>query len=654
MTPSRPQSRVILVLGMHRSGTSAITRVLNLLGVELGSHLMPAAAGNNASGFWEHVGVVEVHDALLHALGRSWRDPRPLPDDWLHSNAAQVAKAKLAELIKADFADALLWAVKDPRLCRLLPLWRELLAELEIEPCAMMVLRHPDEVARSLRDRDGFPLEQGRLLWLEHVADAERYSRGWRRCIVAYDDVLSDWRPVLDRAETELAVLRWPLDPRNAAAAVDAFLDRGQRHHAMDAVQRNELPALIWDVYNTMRAVAHGEGSWERLASAMDRYNSIADIFVRGYEADSQRRDAEAANRVAAMEYATRQRSEAMLMTLREIEGRTGDPVGAAEALAREDVATLYWRGEEAVAFDESRKVALERTESVGGERLVFRLPEMPRVFRLRIDPSAHPGRFDLLGLRIDQVPVEDFAERVERVNQLCLSSHGAGHVAMVSMDDDPYLEVKVDDLAVDWSHGASVEVHVLRQDLPKVGFDEIWQRLHAGILAVCTRSAADLEQRLNAYVAAVMAEQLKNHGEALKSPLAQLARQTEGLEQRMADLSGSVRQQMARLDDRLGTEMEAIERRSSALTLATAEQLRVEEQTSKTDMLNRLEDLLRDLDAKHAEQLDALSQGMGRMLGRGDIHSTELAELRRVLKAMDDERRKTLLQRLRGSRRRG
>jgi O-antigen biosynthesis protein len=67
---------------MHRSGTSALTRVLNLLGVDLGEHLMPAAAGNNDMGFWEHAEIVGLHDQVLAALDRRWSDPRPLPANW--------------------------------------------------------------------------------------------------------------------------------------------------------------------------------------------------------------------------------------------------------------------------------------------------------------------------------------------------------------------------------------------------------------------------------------------------------------------------------------------------------------------------------------------------------------------------------------------
>lgn len=692
MTAPASQCRAILVLGMHRSGTSAVTRVLNLLGVALGDRLLPKAA-DNESGFWEHGGIVEVHDALLHALGRSWHDLRPLPDGWLHSDAAQAAKTKLAELIESDFAGVPLWAVKDPRLCRLLPLWRELLGELGIEPCALGVLRHPDEVARSLRDRDGFQLEQGRLLWLEHVADAERDSREWDRCIVAYDDLLSDWRPVMDRVGAELSI-DWPVGPEHAAAAVDAFLDVGQRHHALSAAQVNQLPALIRDVYDAMRAVVRGEGSWEGITSATSRYHSMADVFARGYEADFQRSHAEAMEQLAAIEDDARQRSEAMLVTLREMNIDAGMQIEAAGGgRLRNDNASLYWCEEASDTYDESRKVTSANSGSADGERLVFRLPELPRVTRLRIDPSVHPGRFDLIGLRIDQVLVANFAERVGHVSQLRLAGQGIGHVAMVAMDEDPHVEVNVADLTVDWRSGATVEIHVLRRELPRAGFDEIWQRVQGGIVAACTllaeqggnqlQSIENLEIRLQQQLqglsvdlgrqaeapAEAMSKQWDVQMQALESRLVErleelLQRSGKGLavqlerlgqqfgvhEQRLAELSGSLRLQ---LDSRLDAEAAVLEQRANESLMAIAEQLRTEEQASKSRLLNRVEELLRGLTALHAERLDKMNQSIERLHGRGDGHSVDLAELRRLLKTMDDDRRKTLLQRLRGSPRR-
>ena len=88
--PRAPVSRALLVLGMHRSGTSVAAGALRLAGVDLGTDLM-APAPDNPKGFWEHSGVVAIHEQLLAALGRAWNDPRPLPGGWLGSAAAAAA-----------------------------------------------------------------------------------------------------------------------------------------------------------------------------------------------------------------------------------------------------------------------------------------------------------------------------------------------------------------------------------------------------------------------------------------------------------------------------------------------------------------------------------------------------------------------------------
>src|SRR5690348_5945376 len=80
--PSPTPRRAILIVGMHRSGTSALTRVINLHGVPLGRQLLEAAFDNEA-GFWENQAVVQLHERILEHLGSSWDDPRELPSGWL-------------------------------------------------------------------------------------------------------------------------------------------------------------------------------------------------------------------------------------------------------------------------------------------------------------------------------------------------------------------------------------------------------------------------------------------------------------------------------------------------------------------------------------------------------------------------------------------
>src|ERR1700721_285115 len=96
-------SSAILVLGMHRSGTSALTGMLHHLGVALGERLMPAT-GDNPRGYWEHTDIVDVHQKILVALGSSWDDIRPLPAGFEHSPAAVEGRHEMAAILRRDFA----------------------------------------------------------------------------------------------------------------------------------------------------------------------------------------------------------------------------------------------------------------------------------------------------------------------------------------------------------------------------------------------------------------------------------------------------------------------------------------------------------------------------------------------------------------------
>ncbi|MGQ0723500.1 MAG: sulfotransferase family protein, partial [Candidatus Eiseniibacteriota bacterium] len=224
-----PDSVAVLILGMHRSGTSALARVLNVLGVELGDKLL-RPSGDNEAGFWEHRDLVVLHDRLLAAVGSTWDDPRPVPPEALLSDATKPVRDDMLAVLRRDFAPRPLWGVKDPRLCRLVPLWLSLLDELGAEPRFVLTARDPHEVAASLARRDGMSLEQARLLWLEHCLAAERDTRGRRRSFVTYDGLLSDWRPEMVRVGRDLG-FDWRDTVAKVSAEVDGFLEPGLRHH---------------------------------------------------------------------------------------------------------------------------------------------------------------------------------------------------------------------------------------------------------------------------------------------------------------------------------------------------------------------------------------------------------------------------------------
>jgi hypothetical protein len=194
LSPSLPSRLCLLVAGMHRSGTSAMTRVINLLGAKISSRLMPPIAGNNDRGFWESSAVMGIHDDLLHALRSSYDDPFLLPDDWMRTDAARRAKSRLLQEIKKEFANSRIFVVKDPRIARLLPLWLELLDELSIEPVILIAVRNPLEIATSLNKRDQFSLEKSWLMYIHSSLEVELASRGRRRFWIRYDRLVADWR----------------------------------------------------------------------------------------------------------------------------------------------------------------------------------------------------------------------------------------------------------------------------------------------------------------------------------------------------------------------------------------------------------------------------------------------------------------------------
>ena len=190
---------------------------------------MPATP-DNPEGYFEHVDVVAHHERILHALGRRWDDLRPLPPRWWLQPAVTRLEDELRGLIEREFASVPLWAVKDPRMCRLLPAWRAPLHALGIEPCFVLVARDPREVAASLAARDGFASAKSHLLYLDHLVAAERATRGRPRAFVTYDELLADGAVALDRLGAELG-LAWSARVRAEAARLAAFLRPPLRHH---------------------------------------------------------------------------------------------------------------------------------------------------------------------------------------------------------------------------------------------------------------------------------------------------------------------------------------------------------------------------------------------------------------------------------------
>jgi len=270
---------------MHRSGTSALTRVLSLLGCALPQTLIPGQENSNPTGFWESQAIVDVNKALLESAGSVWNDWRPLSPDWLSSPVREGFVDQAHEVLESEFGKSRFFALKDPRLCRLMPVWAEALELFGARPVYVLPVRNPLEVGASLLKRDHLVEGDGQLTWLRHMLDAEQYSRGQPRVFVRYDELLSNWRKVVDRISDKLE-MPWPNRTFSAEDEIDAFLTPDLRHQSVEdsrVFEGTRLSPWIRQCYDVLCRWAHDEvrdGDVETL----DRISAEMDAAVPAFE----------------------------------------------------------------------------------------------------------------------------------------------------------------------------------------------------------------------------------------------------------------------------------------------------------------------------------------------------------------------------------
>ncbi len=246
-----------LVLGMHRSGTSALTQLLALAGAKLPSHVMPGDT-HNAKGYFEPWRIAVFNDERLRAAGSAWDDP--FTDPGAKVPDAMEWSARAIKLFRSEYRRAGIPLLKDPRVSVLLPLWRQVLESENLEARCVIPVRHPLAVAGSLAHRDGFPEIKSVLLWMSYMVATERGTRDLPRAFVEYDALLADWRPVVSAMETTLGAPLPDLNTR-AQAAIDDFLTPDLRHNNTvgDLEPFGEIGRAAQGVHDWLLATARGE-----------------------------------------------------------------------------------------------------------------------------------------------------------------------------------------------------------------------------------------------------------------------------------------------------------------------------------------------------------------------------------------------------------
>lgn len=227
--PEPAPNHAVAVLGMHRSGTSALAGCLEEAGVFLGE--VRSANRANPRGNRENLRIIALHKALLKRNGGAWDRP---PERVAWSRRACWRRDRIIR----SFARHPVWGFKDPRALLCLDGWLEALPELR----CVGIFRHPVLVARSLERRNGFPLERGLALWLDYNRRLLHYHDLLDFPLLSFDE---DGPVFLDKVKQVVAGLGLGLEPDRIG-----FFNPDFRHQLEAASP--QLPAQCAQLYGEL------------------------------------------------------------------------------------------------------------------------------------------------------------------------------------------------------------------------------------------------------------------------------------------------------------------------------------------------------------------------------------------------------------------
>jgi hypothetical protein len=186
----------------------------------------------------------------------------------------------LVDLLKRDFDQVPLFGVKDPRMCRLMPLWFPIFESLGLKPHFILISRHPWEVVESLARRNGIEPSKGYLLWLDHTLQAEIATRPYKRSFVSYAEMLDDPISVFDRLRILLQLPLLP--PESVGASLREFLEPSLRHHRFAPKNTDllpESPSWALEVYETLSQGQISRGFSPKLNGLAHQFLQSCEVF---------------------------------------------------------------------------------------------------------------------------------------------------------------------------------------------------------------------------------------------------------------------------------------------------------------------------------------------------------------------------------------
>ncbi len=276
--PEAGKGPIVVVLGMHRSGTSLCSHILSALGVDMADDV--GRGTGNEEGHWERWELVSIHDRLLAALGRPYGGPGeynprhdlPFPPGWWADPAAHAAQRDIEAFLRTRMYPGRLFGFKDPRTTRLLPLWMDLFERLSLEPRFVVCVRHPTDVALSLNRRDGIPIQAGEYRWFTYNADCFKNIHG-NLLVITYENWFREPQRTVSRLRRfVMPDARQPI-PQGVLNIIKPGLNHSKVEHSGPSNK-----SVIFDFFNKLEAFENDPSdrtALDRAIEDFDRYQSL-------------------------------------------------------------------------------------------------------------------------------------------------------------------------------------------------------------------------------------------------------------------------------------------------------------------------------------------------------------------------------------------
>ncbi|MCY1210724.1 hypothetical protein D9M72_224180 [compost metagenome] len=277
--------RVLVVLGMHRSGTSLLSAGLEALGADFGDNLIPARE-DNPKGYWEDARLVALNDEMLAACGLASGDVGLADGRLVATDAFEEFVGCAMQLLEELLAKRPLLGIKDPRMPRLMPVWQAAFDGLGVRVDYVLAVRHPLSVAASLAARDHLSREKSFLLWYEHSCRAMQWALGRGAVVVDYDRFLALPKEELLRIGRRLSL---PIDEVACDRFLGDVLDPELRHSSYGEADLAAAEGCfhgLLEVYRLMQGLAADRSDSTAWAGLEREFRRVLPLLVAAGELD--------------------------------------------------------------------------------------------------------------------------------------------------------------------------------------------------------------------------------------------------------------------------------------------------------------------------------------------------------------------------------